>query len=140
MATSAVATWAVATSGAATWAVATWAVATSAAGTWAAGDLGRGDLGRGDLGGGDLFVGDPNTQEGELDFETAGDLARTPPNEFTACVIGVDCPGSGTPLHAVSLGWTAPNVGGVPQYVVYRVEGDDAPARQRHAMDERWDR
>ena len=87
------------------------------------GDLGRGDLGRGDLGGGDLFVGNPYP-EGELDAETAGDLARTPPNEFTACVIGVDCPGSGTPLHAVSLGWTAPNVGGVSQFEVYRVAGD----------------
>ncbi|HSP92861.1 MAG TPA: hypothetical protein VLN08_18245, partial [Vicinamibacterales bacterium] len=48
------------------------------------GDLGRGDLGRGDLGGGDLFVGDPANPGGELDFETATDLARTPPNEFTA--------------------------------------------------------
>jgi VCBS repeat-containing protein len=86
------------------------------------GDLGRGDLGRGDLGGGDLFLGNP--QDGELDAETAGGLAKTPPNEFTACVIGVNCQGSGTPLHAVSLGWTAPNVGGVLTYDVYRVAGD----------------
>ncbi len=86
------------------------------------GDLGRGDLGRGDLGGGDLFVGNPY-QEGELDAETAGDLARTPPLAFTACVIGVDCP-SGTPLHAVSLGWAAPHVGGVQKHEVYRVAGD----------------
>ena len=93
------------------------------------GDLGRGDLGRGDLGGGDLFVGDPDSPGGELDFETATDLARTPPNEFTACVIGVNCPGS--PLHAVSLGWTAPNVGGALRYTIYRVAGEtlvpDAP-------------
>jgi hypothetical protein len=87
------------------------------------GDLGRGDLGRGDLGGGDLFVGNPYG-EGELDAETAGDLARTPPNTFTACVIGGDCPGSGSPLHARLLGWTAPNVGGVLRYDVYRVAGD----------------
>ncbi|MGE5198339.1 MAG: Ig-like domain-containing protein, partial [Rhodospirillaceae bacterium] len=86
------------------------------------GDLGRGDLGRGDLGGGDLFVGNPY-KEGELDAETAGDLARTPPNTFTACVIGVNCAGSGSPLHAVSLGWKAPNVGGVLRYEVYRVAG-----------------
>jgi hypothetical protein len=86
------------------------------------GDLGRGDLGRGDLGGGDLFVGNPY-KEGELDAETAGDLARTPPIAFTACVIGVNCP-SGTPLHAVRLGWEAPVVGGVRQYEVYRVPGD----------------
>ena len=45
------------------------------------GDLGRGDLGRGDLGGGDLFVGDPDSPGGELDFETATDLAKTPPND-----------------------------------------------------------
>jgi VCBS repeat-containing protein len=88
------------------------------------GDLGRGDLGRGDLGGGDLFVGNPY-QEGELDAETAGDLARTPPNEFTACVIGENCPpGPVTPLHAVRLGWTVPNVGGVSKYFLYRVAGD----------------
>ncbi len=86
------------------------------------GDLGRGDLGRGDLGGGDLFVGDPASPGGELDFETATDLAKTPPNQFTACVIGVNC--SGSPLHAVSLGWTAPNVGGVVRYTIYRVAGD----------------
>ncbi|MFO7695150.1 MAG: Ig-like domain-containing protein, partial [Vicinamibacterales bacterium] len=87
------------------------------------GDLGRGDLGRGDLGGGDLFVGNPY-QEGELDAETAGDLGRTPPNTFAACVIGVDSACSGTPLHGVSLSWTAPNVGGVSQYFVYRVAGE----------------
>ena len=88
------------------------------------GSQGRGDLGRGDLGGGDLFVGDPDSPGGELDFETATELAKTPPNEFTACVIGVDCPSSGTPLHAVSLGWTAPNVGGAVRYTIYRVAGE----------------
>ena len=83
--------------------------------------LGRGDLGRGDLGGGDLFAGDPNNPGGELDFETAGDLAKTPPNEFTACVIGVDCPGD--PAGAINLAWVEPNVGGVAFYTAYRVAG-----------------
>jgi VCBS repeat-containing protein len=93
------------------------------------GDLGggRGDLGRGDLGGGDLFVGNPY-KEGELDAETAGDLARTPPHTFEACVIGGDgpdgCAGQGTPLHRVRLDWFAPHVGGVLRYEVVRVEGE----------------
>ncbi len=84
---------------------------------------GRGDDARGYLGGGDLFVGDPNNTGGELDFETAADLAKTPANEFTACVIGVDCPGIVSPNHSVRVSWTATNVGGVAQYSVYRVEG-----------------
>ena len=56
------------------------------------GNLGKGDLGKGDLGGGDLFLGDPNSPGGELDAETAAAWGIVPPNEFTACVIGVDCP------------------------------------------------
>jgi len=86
------------------------------------GDLGKGDLGKGDLGGGDLFLGDPNNPGGELDAETAAGWGIVPPNEFTACVIGVDCPES-TPLHQVRLGWTAPTVGAVVLYSVYRVPG-----------------
>ena len=78
------------------------------------GDLGRGDLGRGDLGGGDLFVGDPASPGGELDFETATDLARTPPNEFTAT----------NSASGVLAGWKAPNIGGVTGYRVYRVPGN----------------
>jgi hypothetical protein len=85
--------------------------------------LGRGDLGRGDLGGGDLFARDPNNPGGELDFETATDLARTPPNEFRACVTGIDCPAQALPLHLVRLDWTASHVGSVTDYVVYRVPG-----------------
>ena len=85
--------------------------------------LGRGDLGRGDLGGGDLFVGDPNNRGGELDFETASDLASTPPNEFRACVIGTECTTQASPLHRVRVDWTTPNVGGVSRFVVYRVQG-----------------
>jgi hypothetical protein len=91
------------------------------------GDTGRGDTGRGDDGGGDLFsnITDPVKSGGELDFETATDLAKTPPNEFSACVIGVNCAaGSPTaPLHAVSLGWTPPNVANVNEFIVYRVPG-----------------
>ena len=84
---------------------------------------GRGDDARGYLGGGDLFVGDPNNTGGELDFETATDLARTPPNEFRACVIGVDLTSTPSQLHRVLSRWTATNVGGVSQYTVYRVTG-----------------
>jgi hypothetical protein len=97
------------------------------------GDTGRGDTGRGDTGGGDLFSNDP-VPGGELDFETASDLAKTPPNEFTACVIGVDCPADSptTPLHSVSLGWKPPNVANVHEFVVYRLLGaelvPDTPA------------
>lgn len=87
--------------------------------------LGRGDLGRGDLGGGDLFTGDPEFPGGELDFETATDLAKTPPNEFRACVVGETCADQSTPRHQVRLDWTAPNVGSVANFVVYRVAGPD---------------
>ena len=78
------------------------------------GDLGRGDLGRGDLGGGDLFVGDPDSPGGELDFETATELAKTPPNEFTATVAA----------SGALASWKAPNIGGVTGYSVYRVPGN----------------
>jgi VCBS repeat-containing protein len=84
---------------------------------------GRGDDARGYLGGGDLFVGDPNNSGGELDFETATDLAKTPPNEFNACVIGVDCSGPAIQQHRVLVQWSATNVGGVATYTVYRVDG-----------------
>ncbi|MCU0250441.1 MAG: hypothetical protein MUE61_09545 [Vicinamibacterales bacterium] len=79
------------------------------------GDLGRGDLGRGDLGGGDLFVGDPDSPGGELDFETATELAKTPPNEFTATIA----------TDGVLASWKAPNIGGVTDYFVYRVPGNE---------------
>jgi VCBS repeat-containing protein len=35
----------------------------------------------------------------------------------------VDCVGLVSPNHRVRVGWTATNVGGVGQYVVYRVQG-----------------
>jgi hypothetical protein len=85
-------------------------------------DYGRGDEGRGDYGGGDLFAGDPTSPGGELDATTAADLARTPPTEFRACVIGVGaCTASTGSLHDVRTDFKAPNVGGVSEYIVYRV-------------------
>ena len=87
------------------------------------GDLGRGDLGRGDLGGGDLFVGDPDSPGGELDFETATRIGEDAAERVHGVRDWRGLSELGTPLHAVSLGWTAPNVGGVLQYVVYRVAG-----------------
>lgn len=90
-------------------------------------DMGRADMGRGDLGGGDLFRGDPNHPGGELDSVTAGDLANTPPNAFTACVIGdggcTAPPGSGGLLHDILTTFEAPNVGGALKFIVYRVPG-----------------
>jgi VCBS repeat-containing protein len=87
--------------------------------------LGRGDLGRGDLGGGDLFVGDPSEPGGELDFDTAVGLAKTPPTAFHACVLGETCEAGDTPLHRVRLDWTPPTVGAVQQYEVWRALGGE---------------
>ena len=90
-------------------------------------DMGRADMGRGDQGGGDLFRGDPNNPGGELDSITAGDLANTPPNAFTACVIGVGgCTaptGSNGQLHDVLTTFEGANVGGHTKFIVYRVPG-----------------
>ena len=87
-------------------------------------DYGRGDDGRGDVGGGDLFVGDPSSPGGELDAETATDLAKTPPNEFRVCVIGVDVDClDASASSGVVIGWKAPNIGGVTGYLAYRVPG-----------------
>ncbi len=88
------------------------------------GDLGKGDLGKGDLGGGDLFDGDPNNPGGELDAAIVNGLARTPPNRFAACVIGETCQGAESRRHQVELNWSAPNVGDVASYILYRVAGD----------------
>jgi hypothetical protein len=58
---------------------------------------------------------------------TAGDLANTPPNEFTACLIGEGgCtapPASGGQLHDVLTTFKSPNVGGHSKLIVYRVPG-----------------
>ena len=92
-------------------------------------DMGRADMGRGDQGGGDLFRGDPNNPGGEMDSVTAGDLANTPPNAFTACVIGVGgCTapqGSGGLLHDILTTFETPNVGGHIKFIVYRVPGPE---------------
>jgi hypothetical protein len=106
------------------WARADWARADWARADWARADWGRGDDGRGDLGGGDLFVGDPNNPGGELDFETATALAKTPPNEFTACVIGVTCSEETSAASGVFTSLRAPNIGDVNSYIVYRVPGN----------------
>ena len=88
---------------------------------------GRGDEARGYLGGGDLFVGDPNNTGGELDFETAADLAKTPPNAFDACVIGVDCVGARCPRSTgFARAGRRPTSEASCQYAVYRVDGDCA--------------
>jgi hypothetical protein len=87
--------------------------------------FGRGDLGRGDLGGGDLFADNPAEPGGELDFETAADLAKAPPHQFRACVIGSTCAATFTPHNRVRLDWMAPNVGGVADYEVRRLAGPD---------------
>lgn len=91
--------------------------------------LGRGDLGRGDLGGGDL--GDPESSQGEIDYELARDLAKTPPIEFQACVMtsATECdsnvPANRALPNYVRTRWESPNVGGVKEYVVYRVAGGE---------------
>ncbi len=119
-------------------------------GDYGRGDYGRGDYGRGDYGGGDFFVGDPANSGGELDFELASDLARTPPNEFKACVLGVDCPSQdGLPLpdlHDVRFDFKASNLGGVARYLVYRVAGADllpeqewTPVWQQNTVSEQTD-
>jgi hypothetical protein len=90
-------------------------------------DYGRGDYGRGDYGGGDHFRGDPNNIGGELDAETAGHLAKTPPNEFTACIVGVNgCTapqGTTAGLHDVLMTFKHPNVGGVQSFKIVFVQG-----------------
>ncbi len=98
-------------------------------GDFGRGDFGRGDFGRGDFGGGDLFAGNPDLPGGELDFETATSLAKAPPTEFTACVVGT--PGcAGAETHQVRATWKSPNLGGVSAYLVFRVTGASLTAGQ----------
>ena len=94
------------------------------------GDLGSGDIGRGDQGGGDLFRdGDPNTPDGEPDFEMVSDMNKTPPIGFEACVSGglpgEACSPQTAPLHDVQLKWEFPNVVGLNSYSIYRVDGPE---------------
>ena len=59
----------------------------------------------------------------ELDIQTllaSGNLP--PPNELTACVIGVDAAYTGGPLHRTRLDWLQPNVGAVDEFTVWRME------------------
>ena len=100
--------------------------------------LGRGDLGRGDLGGGDLFVGDPDEPFGELDFETAGDLAKTPPIEFRACVIGEELPRRADAVPPVRLDWTSPTVGAVAPVRDPARSRAGAHARGRRSRPRSW--
>ena len=94
------------------------------------GDLGSGDIGRGDQGGGDSFRdGDPNTPDGEPDFEMVSDMNKTPPIGFEACVSGglpgEACSPQTAPLHDVQLKWEFPNVVGLNSYSIYRVDGPE---------------
>jgi hypothetical protein len=94
------------------------------------GDLGYGDLGYGDLGYGDLGYGDlgapleaptgatPPLGAGELTLEAA--LATVAPPVVTAKVV--------EPGPFVLLTWSAPTVGRVLEYRVYRVTGADVTA------------
>ncbi|BCS31774.1 hypothetical protein TBR22_A09780 [Luteitalea sp. TBR-22] len=86
---------------------------------------GSGDIGRGDFGGGDLFVNDPENPLGEIDASMAADLARTPPNEFRVCVVGVDagCAAPGAGPSDVVARFNAPNIGGVAAFKLFRVDG-----------------
>jgi hypothetical protein len=93
-------------------------------------------------GGGSLWEG--GGQGGELDFETAKALGRTPPSAFHACVLGGTaaqngCVGPwqnnagqtqaaqpdpfGSMYHRTYTTWKAPTVGTVAGYLVYRVAG-----------------
>lgn len=95
-------------------------------GDWGRGDWGRGDWGRGDWGRGDWGQGDLPGAEGELDYELATELSKTPPREFRACRNGIDsaCTASDFPPHYVRLDWKMPNIGDVDEYLVFRVAGD----------------
>jgi len=93
------------------------------------GDIGRGDIGRGDIGRGDIGRGDIGVAANEIDSDIAAAGGNTPPNQFTACVIGLaGCPGAtADPAqnHRIRTHWTPPNVGTVRRYLVYRFRSDD---------------
>ncbi len=80
------------------------------------GDLGYGDLGYGDLGYGDLGVPAENADllgTGDLNLETAGSLGNAP-SGLTATALK---------KGGILLEWSAPHVGAVLSYDVYRVIG-----------------
>lgn len=66
-----------------------------------------------------FLLAQPSDGQG-LDRGTAAALGYTPPNELTACVIGVNCPAQVTPAQKIRLDWKPPNVGAVAKYEVYR--------------------
>jgi len=92
-------------------------------------------------GGGALWQG--GGQGGELDFESAKALGRTPPTAFNACVLGATAPNGcvgpwrdnngtvtnsqpgpfGNKYHRVYTSWTKPSVGTVAGYLVFRSQG-----------------
>ena len=74
------------------------------------GDVGFGDVGFGDVGFGDVGFGDVGSP-GDLDLDTAADLNA--PNALTATAV----------QKAIRLNWTAPHLGNVQGYNVFRVTG-----------------
>lgn len=88
-----------------------------------AAQTGSGDLGRGDFGGGDLSTADLENPFGEIDATMAAELARTPPNSFEVCVAGPTCAAPGAGSNDVVARFTAPNIGGVAAFKLYRVAG-----------------
>ena len=93
------------------------------------GDIGRGDIGRGDIGRGDIGRGDIGQAADEIDADIAAAAGNTPPNQLSACVIGIGgCAGNTSDPaqnHRIRLTWRAPNVGTVARYVAYRIGADD---------------
>jgi len=85
-------------------------------------DFGSGDFL--DFGAGDFLDFGAGSDGQELEFETVKAMGSTPPHGLKACVLGVDCGAGGTtPLHRTRLQWKAPTVGGVSEYLVYRLKG-----------------
>jgi hypothetical protein len=88
-------------------------------------DFGSGDFL--DFGSGD-FLDFGSGAEGELDFEFASALGRSPAYRFTACIIGLD-PGCTEadpftpPYHHIEVNWSAPTFGSVFAYEVSRKRG-----------------
>jgi hypothetical protein len=75
------------------------------------GDVGFGDVGFGDVGFGDVGFGDVGAPPGELDLDVAAGLNA--PNSLTPTVLS----------NRIRLAWTAPHIGAVMNYVVYKVVG-----------------
>ena len=97
-------------------------------------DLDGSDFGGSDFGGSD-FGGQSFGGEAELTHEHAEDLVGgggLPPEDLTACVIGINgCTDPAFPplsrLHRIRLNWKVPNFGTPLHYVVYRITGAVSP-------------